>query len=235
MIKPRTKQGYIILVEDDELSAELLESYLFSYGYAVTVLPDGEPLADTLREQLPDAVLLDILLPGKDGLHWLAWINTHYPQLPVLLCSRKSESEDRVIGLGKGARDYIIKPYHPREVLLRLKNVIGESPRPLERVGSLQFDAKRAALTLPEDNGESIHISLTLHESLLLQLFFQKPGMLVSRDDIAEWLHGNGYDPNKRGIDMLMARLRKKLGDTSEMPRYLHTVWGKGYRFTPEG
>ena len=224
--------GYILLVEDDELTAELVEKYLTSHHFKVTTITNGEQLADTLQQQAITAVLLDILLPGKDGLYWLGWLKENYPTLPVLLCSRLTTAEERVNGLGLGAIDYISKPFHPREVLLRLKNVLATPQQFYPRIGPFSFDSRRALLLPSEPGAEPV--SLTLQEVLLLQLFFQQPGKLITRDDIASWLHGGGHDPNKRGLDMLVTRLRKKLGDSGDMPRHLHTVWGKGYCFTPQ-
>mgnify|MGYP001167412604 CR=1 FL=1 len=226
-------QGHILLVEDDDLTSELLEKYLHSHNLSVTVLPDGEQLVSTMQHQKVDAVILDIVLPGKSGLEWLEWLQIHYPQIPVLLCSRHVTAEDRVIGLSKGAVDYIVKPFHPKEVLLRLHNVLAKPTVTLPRVGIFQLDAQRAILIPYNGSSEHQNTNLTLHEVLLLQLFFAHVGDLVTRDQIAECLHGSGHDPTKRSLDMLINRLRKKLGDSGEASRYLHTVWGKGYRFTP--
>lgn len=227
-------QAHILLVEDDELSSELLEKYLSQHGFEVTVLADGEQLEATLIQRVVNAIVLDILLPGENGLYWLSWLKRNYPTTPVLLCSQCSSAEERATGLSKGAADYIIKPYHPKEILVRLQNLLVKPRYSLLRIGTLLFDSQRALLTV-DGQPDTDTIPLTLQEALLLQLLFQQPGKLLTRDDIAQWLNGSGHDPTRRSLDMLITRLRKKLGDSGEDTRYLHTVWGKGYRFTPEG
>lgn len=223
----------ILLVDDDELTTELLEKYLNQHGFEVTILTAGEPLETVLAQRTVDAILLDILLPGKNGLYWLNWLVCNYPSIPVLLCSQCNSAEERATGLSKGAADYIIKPYHPKEVLLRLQNLLAKPRLPIPRVGALRFDPQRALLTTDGKPGNA-KIPLTHQEALLLQLFFQQPGKLLTRDDIANWLNGSGHDPTRRSLDMLIARLRKKLGDSGNDARYLRTVWGRGYRFTPD-
>ncbi|MBU0653988.1 MAG: response regulator transcription factor [Gammaproteobacteria bacterium] len=230
-------QGHILLVEDDELLSELLEKYLSSHNYTVTTLPNGEQLEASLRHQPIDAILLDIMLPGQNGLHWLEWLKDNHPNLPVLLCSRRADAEDRAIGLSQGAADYIVKPFHPKEVLCRLHNLLNlrnQQEKRHYRIGGRYFDAERSGLVGQREGRDATLIRLSQQEAVLLKYLYQNQRQIITRDHIAEVLYGFEHDPNRRNIDMLINRLRKKLGDSSETPRYLHTVWGRGYRFTPD-
>jgi DNA-binding response OmpR family regulator len=224
--------AHILLIEDDELLVELLEKYLSGSGYAVTTLSAGEQLENLFNLSSFDVVVLDIMLPGKDGFTWLSWLQKHFPSIPVVLCSQCEHPDDRVKGLGLGARDYVIKPFHPKELLIRLGNLL-KSHRVAEPlcflIGSHQLDVEHSQLLLDDGQGGMVQMGLTKQENLLLGLMCRRKGQYVSRDDIAEALYSNSYDPRKRNIDMHITRLRRKLAQSGDTQQYLYTVRGKGY------
>lgn len=115
---------HILLVEDDELWSELASTYLASYGYQLTSLTHGEALRNILTTHSVDLVILDIDLPGKNGLYWAGWIKNNYPDIPIVICSAKSSADDRLKGFEKGVSDYIVKPLHLKELLIRIQNIL---------------------------------------------------------------------------------------------------------------
>lgn len=221
----------ILLVDDDAVLQQLLQEFLTSQGYPISVLSSGEEIADFLRINSVAVIVMDILLPGQNGLHWLAWIKKHYPSLPVLILSSQKAVDDRIAGLQLGAEDYLIKPFHMTELLLRLKNIL-KNKRPVELKLSHSynycFDPEHALFFR---DGKTIKLTTT--ETRLMRFLFDHAGKIVTRDEISEALRGNSHHPLDRSIDVHMNRLRKKIEDKPNLPKYLNTVWGKGYRFLP--
>lgn len=223
--------GKILLVDDDEVLQKLLQEFLARQGYNVAVLSRGEDLADFLSFNTVDVIVMDILLPGENGLHWLAWIKHNYNYLPVLILSSQKAVDDRIAGLQLGAEDYLIKPFHMTEFLLRLKTIL-RNKRLVEEKStqsySYCFDPEHALFFR---DGKTIKLTTT--ETRLMRFLFDNAGKIVTRDEISEALRGNSHHPLDRSIDVHMNRLRKKIEDKPNLPKYLNTVWGKGYRFLP--
>ncbi|WML89485.1 response regulator transcription factor [Thiothrix lacustris] len=221
----------VVLIDDDILLHKLLEMYLFEHHYQLQSLSCGEEIRDFISQQTPDLILLDIMLPGKDGLHWLNWLKHNYPNIPVMLLSAKKSAEERLIGLEFGADDYLTKPFHPKELLIRIRKIMRHptlaNKHVTYQIGSNLFNPAHEHL---ERNNQLI--KLTTQESSLLQFFCQRPDEILTRDCISQALNGNEHQPLNRSIDMTINRLRKKLGDHASNPRYLCTVWRKGYRLT---
>lgn len=221
----------ILLVDDDEVLQQLLQEFLTSQGYLVSILSNGESVARFLDENSVDVIVMDILLPGQDGLHWLTWVKKNYQSLPVLILSSQRAVDDRIAGLQLGAEDYLIKPFHMTELLLRLKTVLRHK-RPAEIKLSQSynycFDPEHALFFR---DGKTIKLTTT--ETRLMRFLFDHAGKIVTRDEISEALRGNSHHPLDRSIDVHMNRLRKKIEDKPNLPKYLNTVWGKGYRFLP--
>lgn len=220
---------HILLVDDDILLRVLLEEFVVTHGCLLHSLGQGDHLVEYLQNQQPDLIALDIMMPGKDGLYWLAWLRDHYPLLPVLLLSTKASARDRLKGLELGAEDYLIKPFHPKEFLIRAGHILRNKSIPrrtLTQIGEYQFDPLHECLFHHDRQ-----IRLTTLETRLLSFFCQNAGQTLTRDAISHALTGNEHQPLNRSIDMAINRLRKKLGENLTAPKHLYTVWRKGYRF----
>lgn len=221
----------ILLVDDDEVLQQLLQKFLTNQGYHVYILASGEKIAEFLNFNSVDVIVMDVLLPGENGLHWLTWVKKHYSSVPVLILSSQKAVDDRIAGLQLGADDYLIKPFHMTELLLRLKNILRHK-RPTETNLSDSyaycFDPEHALFFR---DGQSIKLTTT--ETRLMRFLFDHAGKIVTRDQISEALRGNSHHPLDRSIDVHMNRLRKKIEAKPNLPKYLNTVWGKGYRFIP--
>lgn len=219
----------ILLVDDDEVLQQLLHKFLTAQGYHVSVLASGERIAEFLNLNSVDVIVMDVLLPGENGLHWLSWVKQHYSQLPVLILSSQQAVDDRIAGLQLGADDYLIKPFHMTELLLRLKNILRHR-RPTEtRLSDSYtycFDPEHGLFFR---DGQTVKLTTT--ETRLMRFLFDHAGKIVTRDQISEALRGNSHHPLDRSIDVHMNRLRKKIEAKPNLPKYLNTVWGKGYRF----
>ena len=208
----------ILLVDDDEVLQQLLQEFLTSQGYLVSILSNGESVARFLDENSVDVIVMDILLPGQDGLHWLTWVKKNYQSLPVLILSSQRAVDDRIAGLQLGAEDYLIKPFHMTELLLRLKTVLRHK-RPAEIKLSQSynycFDPEHALFFR---DGKTIKLTTT--ETRLMRFLFDHAGKIVTRDEISEALRGNSHHPLDRSIDVHMNRLRKKIEDKPNLPKY---------------
>ena len=222
--------GRVLLVDDDEVLQQLLQEFLTHQGYTVFTLESGEEIAGFLSFNSVDVVVMDILLPGESGLHWLAWVKQNY-KLPVFILSSQKAVDDRIAGLQLGADDYLIKPFHLTELLLRLKNILrnrGQADATLNQSYAYCFAPEHALFFR---DGKTIKLTTT--ETRLMRFLFDHAGKIVTRDEISEALRGNSHHPLDRSIDVHMNRLRKKIEDKPNLPKYLNTVWGKGYRFLP--
>ncbi|OQX05138.1 MAG: hypothetical protein BWK73_34420 [Thiothrix lacustris] len=226
-----TPSHQILLVDDDVVLHALLQEYLTAHDYGLHSFFNGEEIVDFCQHYQPDLVLLDIMLPGKDGLYWLEWIKKHHPHLPVMLLSAKKSANERLAGLERGANDYLTKPFHPKELLIRIQNILRHIPdkpdKHLIPIGDNWFDPLHEKL-----ERDHTAIRLTTQEARLLQFFCQNAGQILTRDAISQAINGNDHPPLNRSIDMTINRLRKKLGDDAHNPRHLRTIWRKGYRLT---
>lgn len=210
-----------------------MHTYLEQQGYQIDSLYEGESLDVFLEKNHVDLVILDLVLPGRNGLDWLAWLNKKQPSLPVIILSAEQNVEMRIATLAAGAVDYLAKPFHPIELLLRIKNILRihqPQPQTTSKLADYQycFDAEHALFFRANTT-----IKLTTTETLLLKFFFEHVGEIVSRDTISEALRGSRHHPLDRSIDVHINRLRKKIEERPSLPKYLNTVWGKGYRFIP--
>ncbi|HRO10861.1 response regulator [Amaricoccus sp.] len=232
--------GARILVVDDEPDLRaLLADYLGMQGFAVRTAADAAELDARLTEEPADVIVLDINMPGENGLAALARLRAAGSRAGVILLTAAGTLGDRVAGLGDGADDYVVKPFEPRELLARLRAVLrrlearGAAPaalpvaRPLVRMGRCSFDAEARCLRSPE--GEEI--ALTAMEYDLLEVFSRHPRQVLSRQRLAELAHGRPLAPGDRSIDIRITRLRAKIGEDA---RTLRTVHGEGYVFDPD-
>lgn len=226
----------VVYVEDDERLARLTSQYLKSHGVEVELVSHGE---DAVREVLrvrPDAVLLDLMLPGRSGLEICRDIRARI-DVPILMVTARDEEADVVLGLEGGADDYITKPFSSRQLLARLRAQVrrargGAGPRAeLMRIGALEIDTASMTVTL-----RGARLSLTTYELDLLRALAERPGRVLTREQIMQRVRGSTDEAFDRSIDVHISRLRHKLNDDPRNPTLLKTVRGVGYVLTePEG
>jgi len=227
-----TRQEKILVVDDEEHIIELVELYLEKEGYRVTSALDGDAAVEKFLSEKPDLLVLDIMLPGKDGLEVLREIRKT-SQVPVIMLTARESEVDKVVGLELGADDYLTKPFSPRELVARVKAVLRRSKPPaeeaeelLERRG-LTMDSRRRRVDV-DGVGE---VELTAKEFDLLHVLASNPGIVLTRDRLMEKVWGYEYVGDTRTVDVYIRHLREKLADNAESPRFIETVRGVGYRF----
>jgi len=225
----KTAQNHILMVDDDVDLNALVTEYLARFGHRlVTATTAARGMAE-LRRERPDLIILDIMLPDTDGLTLCREIRTEF-DVPIIMLTARGEVADRVLGLELGADDYLSKPFEPRELVARIQSVIRRSakrgsPEALVADGlSLEKETRRVSL----DGNE---IDLTTMEFELLSVLMESHGRVLSRNRLIERLRGIDADVYDRSIDMLVSRLRDKLGDDSHAPRFIKTVRLTGYQF----
>lgn len=222
----------IILVEDDQDLAQLTNDYLNSHGYNVEVIGDGLSAIDRIVRQQPDLVILDLMLPGVDGLEVCKRVRANYDR-PILMFTARNDAIDEILGLEMGADDYIKKPVEPRLLAARIKALLRRTllkqAHPKDRENQLEVDGLRINNRSRTVSLNDQIIELTTPEYELLWLLMSNAGMILSRDFIFENLRGVGYDGLNRTIDINVSRLRSKLFDNSSSPERIKTVRNKGY------
>ena len=224
----------ILLVEDDERLAELTAEYLSKNDLQVTIEPRGDTAEARILAEQPDLVILDVMLPGKDGFEVCRAVRQQYRGV-ILMLTARDEDFDQILGLEMGADDYIAKPVQPRVLLARIKALLRRLPTLDEHAGENetmvfgQFRISQATRTAML--GDAV-IDLTTAEFDLLWLLASHAGNVLSRDDLLQELRGIGFDGLDRSIDARISRLRKKLNDDPENPTRIKTVRGKGYLFS---
>jgi Response regulators consisting of a CheY-like receiver domain and a winged-helix DNA-binding domain len=218
----------LLLVDDDEILQGFLCRYLNSAQYAVEGLLDGSHLPVALDSTRVDLIVLDVELPGRDGFYWLKWLQQYHPHIPIIVASVRSNEHERLTGLEFGARDYLVKPFQYKELLIRIENILGTAlPKQddtLIRIGELEVDTR--ACTVIRGCKE---VKLTLLEASILKLLYINGGVPVSRDDIMAQVRGTSYNPLDRSIDIHINKLRKKVENDPSTPTYIRTIRGKGY------
>jgi two-component system alkaline phosphatase synthesis response regulator PhoP len=226
----------VLVIEDEAVLAEVVTDNLVAEGYQVEVASDGQQGAARWRADPPDLVVLDVMLPKLDGYALCRQMRASGDLTPVLFLSAKGRPEERVLGLAAGGDDYLAKPFHLPEFLLRVKNMLRRrrwsNDQPLELTfGGHTVDFRRWTATLANGRSEM----LGERELAILRLLAERQGEVVSRDDILDRVWGDDAFPSSRTIDNFILRLRKLFEPDPSNPSYFHTVWGVGYRFTPEG
>lgn len=229
---------HILVVDDDPALRELLADYLGANGFAVSGAGEGEEMRRIMADRAVDAVVLDLMLPGEDGLTLARQLRAH-SDLPILMLSARGEEIDRVVGLEVGADDYLAKPFSPRELLARLRALLRRSHTAAcgAEGGSGQrhfgpFTVDLLAHRLLRDGAE---IHLTSAEFDLLKVLVERPNRVLSRDDLVDLLKGYDRDPFDRSIDIRVTRLRRKIEADPAAPAYIRTIRGEGYLFNPRG
>lgn len=236
-MKSETAIAHIFLVEDDNSLADLVSEYFTMQGYQVTVEGRGDLATQRILETQPDLVILDLMLPGKNGLDICRELRLE-SQVPVLMLTARTDDIDQIVGLEVGADDYIGKPVQPRLLLARvsalLRRVPTETHSSTSKTDEFQFGQLYINETKQIVTIEQQEVDLTTNEMALLCLFARHAGEVLSRDDLLSSLRGFGYDGLDRTIDMLVSRLRKKLNDNASKPEKIKTVWKKGYLFVAD-
>jgi len=232
---PESANQLILLVEDDRELAGMVSEFLSSYGYTVLVESRGDQAAARIRAEKPQAVILDINLPGADGISICRDIRPEFPGVILMLTARGDEL-DEVVCLEVGADDYMAKPVRPRALLTRLQmhlrrheSAPQDEPAPTLAIGSLTVDPSRRIVEL-----DGAELRLTTAEFDMLYLLVQHAGQPLSRSEIYEKIHGLRYDGLDRSIDLRISRLRRKLGDDPADPQRIKSVRGVGYQLSAE-
>ncbi len=223
----------VLLVEDDLALQQLTKDYLEHNGLSVAVLSDGSEVMAAIEHDMPDMMILDVMLPGKDGFSVCREVRDKY-NLPILMLTAKGEDFDQVIGLELGADDYVIKPAEPRVLLARVNALLRRNQAPNTHSEALNFGVLSVDKTSREVTLSGQEIVLTSHEFELLWLLSSRAGEVLSRDFVHEQMIGRQYDGLDRTVDVRISRLRKKLGDNSDKPYRIKTVWGQGYLFVAD-
>jgi two-component system phosphate regulon response regulator OmpR len=219
---------HILVVDDDQRIRDLLGRFLRDKGYRVTTAEDAEMARASMKNLAFDLIILDIMMPGEDGLS-LARDLRGYSQVPILMLTARADAEDRISGLEAGVDDYLPKPFDPRELLLRLKNILKRrtEPEPAAPAQDMKFGRFTFGMARGDLKADGETIKLTEMERNLLRFFAAKPNETVDREDLAD-LSGN---ESERSVDVQINRLRRKIEADPANPVYLQTVRGKGYIF----
>ncbi len=222
----------LLIIDDDEKLNALLTDYLGKFGFTATAVSHPQDGLQALKNNPPDLIILDVMLPDLDGFEVLREIRKQ-SQIPVIMLTARGEVTDRIVGLEIGADDYIPKPFEPRELVARIQTVLRRGQTVLsdaqKQFGPLLVDFnKKAALLNDADCG------LTTAEFELLALLINQKGKVLSREQIMDSIRGVEWEAFDRSVDVLVSRLRQKLGDDPKAPRFIKTVWGSGYLFIGE-
>lgn len=238
MNEPKTK---ILVVDDDLRLRDLLNRYLGEQGFVVKTVSDGAGLDKSLAQERFDLLVLDLMLPGEDGLSVCRRLRGTKNAIPIIMLTAKGEDVDRIVGLEMGADDYLAKPFNPRELVARINAVLrrraASAPpgAPATEPETVEFGGMTVNLatrTLTKDGSD---FSLTTGEFALLKVLVTHPRQPLSRDRLMELARGREYEVFDRAIDVQVSRLRKLVEPDPAKPTFIQTVWGFGYVFVPDG
>ncbi len=236
-----SRNDKILVVDDDQRIRELLRRYLVQEGFDVIQAEDAKALNRILLRETVDLIVLDLMLPGEDGLSICRRLRAANDRTPIIMLTAKVEDVDRIVGLEVGADDYLGKPFNPRELLARIHAVLRRRP-PVEapgapssenevvKFGPYSFDLATRSLVKGDQE-----LPLTTGEFAMLKALVRHPRQPMSRDKLAQMARGREFEPFDRSLDVQVSRLRKMLEADAAAPRYIQTVWGVGYVFVPDG
>lgn len=229
----------ILVVDDDKRLRELLQRYLGEQGFSVHTAENGEALDRLIGRETFDLIILDLMLPGEDGLSLCRRLRSNDPNQPIIMLTAKGDEIDRIVGLEMGADDYLPKPFNPRELVARMQAVLRRhtpavpgAPTGEDRL--VTFGKIEVNLATRELFREGESMPLTTGEFAVLKSLLDHPRQPLSRDRLMSLSRGREYGPFDRAIDVQISRLRKLVEPDPGKPRYLQTVWGFGYVFVPD-
>lgn len=228
--------AHLLIVDDDERIRGLLQKFLIRNGFLVSAARDAAHARRILLGLDFDLIVLDVMMPGEDGISLTRDLR-ETSSTPILLLTAKGETEDRIAGLEAGADDYLVKPFEPKELLLRINAILRRMPDAPEdaakpkilSLGPIRYDIERGELRHGEEQ-----VRLTATESQLMRIFSARPGEAISRAQLVEELGRDGGQSQERAVDVQITRLRRKLESDPKQPRYLQTVRGAGYMLAPD-
>ncbi|MGL4206043.1 MAG: response regulator [Aeromonadaceae bacterium] len=230
---------HILVVDDHADIRDLLKRFLEQHGYRVSCARDGKEMKKLLEHSTIQLIVLDLMLPGEDGLTLCRELRAH-SAIPIIMLTAMGEDMDRIIGLEMGADDYLAKPFNPRELLARIKAVLRRSGNHHEseeghEVAHYHFERWQLDLTRRElQDEQGVGISLSTAEFELLKVFLERPKRVLSRDQLLDLARGREAQAFDRAIDTLVSRLRRKLERDPKNPELIKTVWGGGYMLAAE-
>jgi DNA-binding response OmpR family regulator len=222
----------VLVVDDEPIVREVVVSYLQREGYRTLEAGDGDTARELVERDEPSLVVLDVMLPGTDGLELCRWIRAR-SELPVILLTARGEEADRIVGLELGADDYVTKPFSPRELAARVRTVLRRSTPDVPQAERLSFEELSIDARTREVKKEGTELRLTAKEFDLLWFLACHPRQVFSRDQLMDRVWGYEATLDTGTVTVHIRRLREKIEDDPSQPRLLQTVWGVGYRFTP--
>jgi len=229
----------ILIVDDDRRLRELLQRYLEQQGFQVGSVGDGRELDRELSRRHVDLIVLDLMLPGEDGLSICRRLRGQGVDTPIIMLTARGDDVDRIVGLEIGADDYLPKPGNPRELVARINAVLRRGRpapgAPLADAGSVRFGRFVLELDTRRLLRDSESLRLTTGEFAVLAALVQRAGQPLTRDQLMSIARGREHDAFDRSMDVMLSRLRRLIEDDPKQPRWLQTVWGHGYVFVPEG
>ena len=226
----------LLIIDDDVKLIELLSEYFQENGFKVSAILEGTHALETIQAKEPDLIILDIMLPGKNGLEVLKEIRTDF-STPVIMLTARGDDTDRIVGLELGADDYLPKPFNPRELLARIRAILRRrAPLPNHQeevvIQTGDMTLNRAARSL-DIQGRDVELSTT--EFNILQVLMKTPNTVLSRDQIMNLAQGKDFEAFDRSIDIHISKLRAKIEKDPSSPTRIKTVWGTGYMFVNLG
>jgi DNA-binding response OmpR family regulator len=220
----------VLLIDDDRKHSELMQAYFKRYGINLVCAYNAEEGFKKLAREEPDLLLLDVMLPGKDGFEICREVRKT-SNIPIIMLTARGDVIDRVSGLELGADDYIGKPFEPRELVARVQATLRRSELAGSTAGELNFEGLSIDVEARSVRVDGDPVELTSMEYELLLILARRQGRKLSRDDILSELRGIDAAILTRSVDIMISRLRQKLGDSVKPPRFIQTIWGRGYSF----
>jgi len=241
MTTPTSRLDKLVIVDDDARIRDLLRRFLSQEGFDVLLAEDGRALDRILQRETIDLIVLDLMLPGEDGLSICKRLRSTSTKIPVIMLTAKGEDVDRINGLEIGADDYLGKPFNPRELLARIHAVLRRRPQaevpgaPANDKEAITFGEFTLDLGIRSLTKNGQEIPLTTGEFAMFKALVRHPRQALSRDKLAQLARGREFEPFDRSLDVQVSRLRKMIEVDPASPKIIQTVWGVGYVFVPDG